>query len=224
MHFHRRCAALCGASIEGVTIAMAAMEDLRDLLIDELRDIYDAEHRITKALPKMRKAAGSEELKESFDLHLQETEGQIERLEQVFDLLDEPAKRKKCEGIAGLLEEGDEKMEEDAHQAVLDAALIAAAQKVEHYEIAAYGTLRTYAQMLGEHDAAALLEETLQEEKAADEKLTALAEAGINDAAAEGEDGETAAMPERWAAATRGGGTSRRTSTGRTAKKGSKKK
>ena len=103
MHSHRRCAALCGASIEGVTTAMAAMEDLRDLLIDELRDIYDAEHRITKALPKMRKAAGSGELKEGFDLHLQETEGQIERLEQVFDLLDEPAKRKKCEGIAGLL-------------------------------------------------------------------------------------------------------------------------
>lgn len=205
---------------------MPAMEDLRDLLIDELRDIYDAEHRITKALPKMRKAAGSEELKAGFDLHLQETEGQIERLEQVFDLLDEPAKRKKCEGIVGLLEEGEETMEDDAHQSVLDAALIAAAQKVEHYEIAAYGTLRTYALRLGQEDVAALLEETLQEEKATDEKLTALAEAGINEAAAEGEDDENAAMPQRWAAASRGG-TSRRTSPARpmrSATKGAKKK
>lgn len=210
---------------------MAAMEDLRDLLIDELRDIYDAEHRITKALPKMRKAAGSEDLKEGFDLHLQETEGQIERLEQIFDLLDEPAKRKKCEGILGLLEEGEEKMEEDAHQAVLDAALIASAQKVEHYEIAAYGTLRTYAQLLGHDEVVALLEETLQEEKATDEKLTALAEAGINEAAAQGEDddNEEESGIQRWAAAVRGGSTSRRTSSGssaggRATKKGAKKK
>lgn len=208
---------------------MAAMEDLRDLLVDELRDIYDAEHRITKALPKMRKAAGSEELKEAFDMHLQETEGQIDRLEQIFDLLDEPAKRKKCEGILGLLEEGEEKMEEDAHQAVLDAALIASAQKVEHYEIASYGTLRTYAQLLGNDQVAALLEETLEEEKATDEKLTALAEAGINEAAAEGEDEDNAdegnAMPQRWAAAARGGSSSRRTSSGsRGGKKGAKKK
>lgn len=210
---------------------MAAMEDLHDLLIDELRDIYDAEHRITKALPKMRKAAGSEELKDGFDLHLQETEGQIERLEQIFDLLDEPAKRKKCEGILGLLEEGEEKMEEDAHQAVLDAALIASAQKVEHYEIAAYGTLRTYAQLLGHDEVVALLEETLQEEKATDEKLTALAEAGINEAAAQGEDDdneeESGGMMQRWAAASRGGNTSRRTSSGggsRASKKGAKKK
>jgi ferritin-like metal-binding protein YciE len=205
---------------------MAAMEDLRDLLIDELRDIYDAEHRITKALPKMRKAAGSEELKDGFDLHLQETEGQIERLEQIFDLLGESATRKKCEGIVGLLEEGEEKMGEDAHQAVLDAALIAAAQKVEHYEIATYGTLRTYAQLLGQNDVVALLEETLQEEKATDEKLTALAEAGINEAAAEGEDDEQAgeAMPQRWAAARRPGGASRKTSRGRATKKGAKKR
>jgi ferritin-like metal-binding protein YciE len=197
---------------------MAAMEDLRDLLVEELRDVYDAEHRITKALPKMRKAAGSEELKEAFDLHLQETEGQIERLEQVFELLGEPAKRKKCEGILGLIEEGEEKMEEDAHQAVLDAALIAAAQKVEHYEMASYGTLRTYAQLLGNDDVASLLEETLQEEKATDEKLTALAEAGINEAAAQGEDDdneeESGTMPQRWAAAARGGSSSRRTSSG----------
>ena len=205
---------------------MAAMEDLRDLLIEELHDIYDAEHRITKALPKMRKAAGSSELKEGFDLHLQETQGQIERLEQIFDLLGEDAKRKKCEGIVGLLEEGEEKMGEDAHQAVLDAALIAAAQKVEHYEIATYGTLRTYAQLLGQNDVVALLEETLQEEKATDEKLTALAEAGINEAAAQGEDEENVddARPQLWAAAKRAGGASRKTSSGRAGKKGAKKR
>jgi ferritin-like metal-binding protein YciE len=208
---------------------MAAMEDLRDLLVDELRDIYDAEHRITKALPKMRKAAGSPDLQDAFDMHLQETEGQIERLEQVFDLLDEPAKRKKCEGILGLIEEGDEMMSEDADPSVLDAALVASAQKVEHYEIAAYGTLRTYARLLGEDEVVSLLEETLDEEKATDEKLTALAEAGINEAAArgdqEGEGEEEPSMGQRWAAAMRGGSTSRKTS-GRASKKkaGARKK
>lgn len=203
---------------------MAAMEDLRDLLIDELRDIYDAEHRITKALPKMAKNAGSDELREGFELHLEETEGQIERLEQIFELLGENPKRKKCEGIVGLLEEGEEKMGEDAHQSVLDAALIASAQKVEHYEIASYGTLRTYAQLLGNQDVAALLEETLQEEKATDEKLTALAEAGINEAAAQGEDDENeeeeGGTLQRWAAASRGGSSSRRTSSRKKSSKG----
>ena len=214
------------AEIQGELLLMAAMEDLRDLLIEELHDVYDAEHRLTKALPKMRKAAGSADLKEAFDSHLQETEGQIERLDRIFELLDESAKRKKCEGILGLIEEGDAKMGEDAHQAVLDAALIASAQKVEHYEIAAYGTLRTYAQLLGHDEVAALLEETLQEEKAADEKLTALAEAGINEAAAEGEDEENsdASTPQRWAAATRGSASSRRTSSGRASKKGGARK
>lgn len=205
---------------------MAAMDDLRDLLIHELEDLYDAEHRITKALPKMRKAAGSRELKDAFDAHLQETEGQIERLEQCFDLLGEEANRKKCHGIAGLIEEGKEEMEEDANQAVLDAALIGAAQKVEHYEIASYGTARTHAQLLGNDEVAALLEETLQEEKAADEKLTAIAEAAVNEAAADGEDGRNAGggSRQRWAAAARGGSSSRRTSTGRVTKKGAKKK
>lgn len=198
---------------------MAAMEDLRDLLIHELEDLYDAEHRITKALPKMRKAAGSEELKDAFDAHLQETEGQIARLEQCFDLLGESARRKKCHGILGLIEEGQEEMEEDVSQAVLDAALIGAAQKVEHYEMSAYGTARTHAQLLGNDQVAALLEETLEEEKAADEKLTAIAQSGINEAAAEGED-EDDSTPQRWAAAVRGAGSSRRTSSGRAAKKG----
>lgn len=203
---------------------MAALDDLRDLFVDELRDIYDAEHRITKALPKMRKAAGSDELQDAFDLHLQETEGQIARLEQVFDLLDEPAKRKKCDGILGLIEEGQKMMEEDADQSVLDAALVSAAQKVEHYEIASYGTLRTYARLLGQDEVASLLEQTLDEEKATDEKLTSLAEAGINEAARAGEDADDDAgsLTERWAAAVRGGSASRKTSSGRAAKKGSK--
>jgi ferritin-like metal-binding protein YciE len=208
---------------------MAAMDDLRDLLIHELEDLYDAEHRITKALPKMRKAAGSEELKEAFDAHLQETEGQIQRLEQCFELLGEDAKRKKCHGIIGLIEEGQEEMEEDANQAVLDAALIGAAQKVEHYEIASYGTARTHAQLLGNDRVAALLQDTLDEEGATDQKLTALAEAGINEAAADGEDGENSddrgAQPQRWAAAGRGAAVRKKTSTTRKgAKKGSKKK
>lgn len=201
---------------------MAAMEDLRDLLVQELQDLYDAEHRITKALPKMRKAAGSEELKEAFDSHLQETEGQIQRLEDCFELLGESPKRKKCHGILGLIEEGREEMEEDANQAVLDAALIGAAQKVEHYEMASYGTARTHAQLLGNADVASLLQETLDEESAANEKLTAIAEAGINDAAAEGRDDENSdeRAPQRWAAATRGGSSSRRTS-GKPAKRDS---
>lgn len=200
---------------------MAAMEDLRDLLVQELQDLYDAEHRITKALPKMRKAAGSEELKDAFDSHLQETEGQIQRLEECFDLLGEPAKRKKCHGILGLIEEGQEEMEEDASQAVLDAALIGAAQKVEHYEMASYGTARTHAQLVGNTDVASLLQETLDEESAANEKLTAIAEAGINEAAAEGRD-ESA--PQRWAAATRGGRSRRKTSGGRTAGRSASRK
>jgi ferritin-like metal-binding protein YciE len=201
------------------------MEDLRDLLIHELEDLYDAEHRITKALPKMRTAAGSAELKDAFDAHLQETEGQITRLEQCFDLLGESAKRKKCHGILGLIEEGKEEMEEDASQAVLDAALIGAAQKVEHYEMAAYGTARTHAELLGNDEVASLLQETLDEESAANEKLTVIAETGINEAAAEAEDDADASTPQRWAAAVRGAATSRRTSSGRAAKKkGAKKK
>ena len=205
---------------------MATMDDLRDLLIHELQDLYDAEHRITKALPKMRKAAGSADLQDAFDMHLQETEGQIERLDECFELLGESPKRKKCHGIMGLIEEGQEEMDEDASQAVLDAALVGAAQKVEHYEMAAYGTARTHAELLGNDRVAALLEQTLEEEKATDEKLTALAETGINDAAADGdEDGEAAggSITERWAAAVRGGSASRKTST-RRRKTGARKK
>ena len=205
---------------------MATMDDLRDLLIHELQDLYDAEHRITKALPKMRKAAGSADLQEAFDLHLQETEGQIERLEACFELLGEPAKRKKCHGIVGLIEEGQEEMDEDASQAVLDAALVGAAQKVEHYEMASYGTARTHAELLGNDQVAALLAETLDEEKATDEKLTALAETGINEAAADADEEAEPSMTQRWAAAVRGGSTSRKTSSrgGTKKKSGARKK
>ncbi len=208
---------------------MAAMDDLRDLLIHELRDLYDAEHRIRKALPKMRKAAGSEELKEAFAAHLQETVGQIERLERCFDLLGQKAKRKKCHGIMGLIDEGREEMEEDANQAVLDAALIGAAQKVEHYEIASYGTARTHARLLGNTEVADLLQATLDEEGATDQLLTTLAEAGINEAAAHGEDGgnseDRRSKTQRWALSIRGGEEARRKTPARkTRARGTKKK
>jgi ferritin-like metal-binding protein YciE len=152
-----------------------SIENLDDLFLHELKDIYDGEKRILKALPKMAKAASSEELQTAFEEHRNQTEQQIARLEKIFKLLDKPARGKKCVGLEGLIEEGAELMEEDAEPAVMDAGLIAAAQKVEHYEIATYGTLATYAKILGLGDAADLLEETLAEEKETDEKLTELA-------------------------------------------------
>jgi ferritin-like metal-binding protein YciE len=156
------------------------LKTLRDLYIHELRDVYSAEKQITKALPKMAKAASNEELTAGFEEHLAVTEKQIERLEEIFEALGVSSKGEKCKGMEGLLEEGAKLMEEDASPEVLDAGLIAAAQKVEHYEIASYGTLRTYAEMLGEDDAASLLQETLDEEIETDEKLTELAESSIN--------------------------------------------
>lgn len=156
------------------------LETLNDLLIDHLKDLYDAEHQITKALPKMAKAASSQQLKSAFQKHLSETENQIGRLEQVFDLLGKKATRKSCKAMKGLVEEGEEILKEDAEASVRDAGLIAAAQKVEHYEIAGYGTVRTYAQMLGMTEAAELLQQTLDEEGMTDEKLTQLAESSIN--------------------------------------------
>jgi ferritin-like metal-binding protein YciE len=152
-----------------------SIESLHDLFLHELKDIYDAEKRLLKALPKMSKAASSEELQAAFTEHLAQTEGQVDRLERVFALLDKPARGKKCMGMEGLIEEGSSLMEEDAQPAVMDAGLIAAAQKVEHYEIASYGTLATYAKILGLNEAEQLLEETLAEEKETDEKLTELA-------------------------------------------------
>ena len=190
---------------------------LHDAFIDELRDSYDAERQLTKALPKLAKAASSPELREAFETHLEETRHQIERLEQVFESLGEKVRGKHCDGIAGIIEEGKSTMEEDFDDSTMDACLIAAGQRAEHYEMAAYGTLVAWARAMGHTDAADLLQETLDEEKAADEKLTAIAEAGINQAAAdaahpdEDEEPEVAAPAKKKAAA----GKSKSTSGGR---------
>ena len=156
------------------------LESLRDLLVEQLQDLYDAENRITKALPKMAKAATSPALKAAFEKHLAETEGQVRRLEQVFEALGEKAKTKTCKAMQGLIAEGEETMDENAEPEVLDAALIASAQRVEHYEMAGYGTVRSYAKLLKENSIVGLLEQTLEEEKATDEALTTLAESSIN--------------------------------------------
>ncbi len=148
---------------------------LKELYIDELRDLYSAENQLTKALPKMAKAANSEELRTGFEEHLEQTKGHVNRLEQIFKELGEKPTGKKCKGMEGLIEEGKEMIEEQEGEA-LDAGLISAAQRVEHYEIAGYGCVRTYANLLGEDDAAELLDQTLDEEKETDQKLTALAE------------------------------------------------
>ena len=160
-----------------------SLDSLEKLFLDELRDIYNAEKQLTKALPRMAKAAESPELQKAFTTHLKETEGQIRRLEQVFQSLGQAVRGKKCKGMEGLIEEGKEMMEEEGEPEGMDAALISAAQKVEHYEIASYGCLRTYAELLGHSQAAELLQQNLQEEEAADQKLTALGESGINQAA-----------------------------------------
>jgi ferritin-like metal-binding protein YciE len=161
-----------------------SLDSLEKLFIEELRDIYNAEKQLTRALPRMAKAAESPDLQKAFTTHLKETEGQIQRLERVFKELGQAVRGKKCKGMEGLIEEGKEKLEEDGEPQVLDAALIASAQKVEHYEIAAYGCLRTYAELLGHSEAAQLLQQNLKEEEAADEKLNQLAEGGINESAA----------------------------------------
>lgn len=159
------------------------MSELREMFLDELADVFDAENQLLKALPKMAEAATDEELQTSFREHLKETETQIDRLKQVFEMLGKPAKGKACKAMQGLIAEGEELIAEDAG----DAALICAAQKVEHYEIAAYGTLCSWARLLEEEDAEELLVTTLDEEKAVDQKLTELAEETINIEAAEGE-------------------------------------
>lgn len=157
---------------------------LNDLFLDTLKDIYFAEKQVLKALPKMAKAAHSDKLRAAFEKHHDETEGQIERLEQVFELLDKPARGKTCDAIQGILDEGKEIMDEYKGTEALDAGLVSAAQAVEHYEIARYGTLKQWAQQLGMKDAARLLDQTLQEEKKTDEALTSLAEGVVNLAAA----------------------------------------
>jgi ferritin-like metal-binding protein YciE len=164
---------------------MAETGTLHDAFIDELRDTYDAERQLTKALPKLAKAATSAELRSAFEAHLEETQGHIERLEQVFESLDERVRGKHCDGIAGIIEEGKSILEEDLDGSAMDACLIAAGQRAEHYEMAAYGTLVAWAEAMGHTEAATLLQETLDEEKAADEKLSSLAEGGINRSAAD---------------------------------------
>ena len=168
-----------------------AIESLNDLFIDQLRDLYDTENQLIKALPKMAEAASSDELRQGFEEHLEQTKGHAERIEQIFEQLGEKAKGKKCKGMEGLIKEGSEALEEDMDEDVKDAALIAAAQRVEHYEIAGYGTARTFANLLDQDEAASLLEQTLEEEKETDAKLTELAE-DINVAAEEGSEEETA--------------------------------
>jgi ferritin-like metal-binding protein YciE len=166
--------------IKGV-LAMATKEkDLNELFLDTLKDIYYAEKQILKALPKMAKAATSEDLQAAFEKHHEETEGHVERLEQVFELLGKPARGKKCDAIEGIIEEGKEIMEEYADTPALDAGLLAAAQAVEHYEIARYGTLKAWAAKLDLKDAVKLLDQTLSEEKKTDETLTRIAEKAVN--------------------------------------------
>ena len=159
-------------------------KDLNDLFLDTLKDIYFAEKQIVKALPKMAKAASSEKLRAAFEKDHDETEGQVERLEKIFELIDKPARGKTCDAIMGILDEGKEIMEEYKGSEALDAGMLAAAQAVEHYEISRYGTLKQWAQELGMKDAARLLDETLQQEKKTDLALTSLADAAVNMAAA----------------------------------------
>jgi len=161
---------------------MAAKKEktLDDLFYETLKDIYYVEKTLVKALPRMAKAADSDELRKAFEDHLEETEGQVERLEQVFELIDKPAKAKTCEAIKGLAEEAKEIMKEFKGTNALDAGLLAAAQAVEHYEISRYGTMKVWAEELGHSQAARLLDATLQEEKKADQLLTKIAEASVN--------------------------------------------
>jgi ferritin-like metal-binding protein YciE len=156
------------------------LNSLDELFLDQIRDLYDAEQRLVQALPKMAQAAHQPNLKAAFQEHLRQTENQVTRLERIFQSLGQAAKGKTCEAMKGLVSEGQEAIDAKGDPAVKDAALIAAAQRVEHYEIAGYGTARTFAKRLGKQSAVQLLEETLQEEKATDQKLTQLAEAGIN--------------------------------------------
>lgn len=161
-----------------------SLDSLEKLFLEELKDIYNAEKQILRALPKMARAAESVQLKQAFTRHLEQTEGQVRRLERIFRDLGQAVRGKACKGMEGLLEEGKEVLEKEGDPAVIDAALIASAQRVEHYEIAAYGCLRTYAQLLGLTQSEQLLQQTLEEEEATDKKLTELGESGINQAAA----------------------------------------
>ena len=156
------------------------LDTLEQLYINELRDLYSAENQLLKALPKMAKGATSPELKDAFEKHLEQTKGHVERLEQIFEQLDENPKGKTCHGMQGLIEEGSEILKEDGEESVLDAGIIVAAQKVEHYEIASYGSVRTFANLLNQEEAARLLQSTLDEESETNEILNQLAETIVN--------------------------------------------
>jgi ferritin-like metal-binding protein YciE len=178
---------------------MSKITNLRDVFVEQLKDLYNAEHQLLKALPKMAKAATSPDLAQGFEEHLEQTKGHVNRLEEIFKKLEEKPTGKKCKAMEGLIKEGAETIAEDASDAAKDAMLIAAAQRVEHYEIAGYGSVKTYADLLGEDEAAELLAETLQEEKDTDEKLTEAAEtinAEAEDEGAEEEEKE-ASSPRR---------------------------
>ena len=173
------------------------LDNLKELYVSELKDLYSAENQLLKALPKMSKAASSAALKQGFDKHLKETKVHVERLETIFEALGESPKGKKCKAMEGLVEEGSEVIEEDATDDVRDAALIAAAQRVEHYEMAGYGCVRTYAQLLGETKAMKLLQTTLDEEGKTDQALTKLAEKINVDAEDDSDEEESAAAPKK---------------------------
>ena len=182
------------------------MKSLRELYVEELKDLYNAEQQILKALPKMMRAASDRELQRAFAQHEKQTQRQVKRLDRIFRQLGETPRGKKCKGMEGLLEEGKDLMQERPEPEVLDAGLIAAAQRVEHYEIAGYGTVRAYAQLLGEEEHASLLQETLDEEGETDKKLTALAESSINIEAEQADDESDGSMG--------GNGNARRRSSG----------
>ena|SRR5947207_2824470 len=192
------------------------IENLEQLLEEELRDIYDAEKQLVKALPKMAKAASSEELREAFTEHLAQTKGHVQRLEQAFELLGTAAKGKPCAGMKGLIEEGQETIDQDATDELADSALIGAAQRVEHYEIAAYGTARTYAERIGNDEVAELLQQTLTEEKEADQKLTEISESLLESVAlGMDEEAESGEMEEARTVKTKAGGPKVKRSAGR---------
>src|SRR3954470_6945880 len=185
-------------------------ESLRQLYVEELRDLYNAETQLTKALPKMAKASSNDELRQGFEEHLRQTSEHVSRLEQIFEMLGEKPSGKKCLGMEGLVKEGAETMKEDYEGSIMDAALIGAAQRVEHYEIAGYGTVREFAELLGEDEHVPLLEQTLEEEKETDEKLTQLAQ-DINAQAEETEsESEEQETQTRTAKSRSGKGSSRR--------------
>ena len=180
---------------------MAQEKTLRDAFVDEIRDLYDAERQLTKALPALMKAASNDDLQLAFESHLEQTRQHVQRLEDVFEMLDEKVSGKHCAGIAGIIEEGKHILDEFDEGPLLDACLIAAGQRAEHYEITAYGTAIAWAQILGEDEAASLLELTMEEEKAADQKLSNIAEEGVNAGAAGGDEQSAEAEDDEHATA-----------------------